>query len=140
MNKNSMRDVTIYYAHDILGYTAPELSKIYGIGAPYIRRIVSKVRDVENGKLTHGPTSSALKQMKRDYSIRNLKSIKELRNFTRKLNRDINAFMSSLILNNPEIQDLPFVSGIGYASDNLEYTENFLDDELGRFLHRYLAD
>lgn len=140
MNKNSMRDVTIYYAHDKLGYTAPELSTIYGIGAPYIRRIVSKVRDVESGKLTHGPTSSALKQLQRNYPVRNLKSIKSLRNFAEKLDKEIDVFMSNLIAHAPEIQDTPFLDGIFCISDNLDFWQKELDAEIGRFMHDNLAD
>ena len=140
MNKNSMRDVTIYYAHDMLGYTAPELSTVYGICAPYIRRIVSKVRDVENGKLTHGPTSSALKQMKRNYPIRNLESIKMLKNFAGRLDREIDIFMDNLLLTAPEIQDTSFLDGIYCISDNLETWQDELDTEIEKFLHNNLAD
>lgn len=140
MNKNSMRDVTIYYAHKFLGYTAPELSEIYGIGAPYIRQIIRKVRDVESGERTHGPTKYALKQMEMRHPARNIEAIKSLRNFAKRLDKDIDKTMSAIIAYAPEIQDTPFLDGIYVITDNLEYWQNELDTELRGFLHSCLVD
>lgn len=140
MNKNSMRDVTIYYAHDLLGYTAPELAKIYGIGAPRIRQIIQRVRRVDGGETTHGPTAFALKQMRRDYPSRKLEAIKSLRNFAKRLDRDIDRFMSAQIAYAPEIQDTPFLDGIYCISDNLEEWLKELNGELNRFLHTGLGN
>jgi hypothetical protein len=140
MNKNSMRDVIIYYAHETLGYTAPELSEIYGIGAPYIRQIIRKVRDVESGKRTHGPTSYALKQMQRNYPPRNIEAIKALRTFSKKLEKDIEKTVSAIIAYAPEIQDTPFLDGIYCISDNLENWQEELNAELEKFLRNSLAD
>lgn len=140
MNKNSMRDVIIYYAHDWLGYTAPELSEMYGIGAQRVRQIVQRVRRVDNGETTHGPTKEALKRMQKNYPTRNIESIKSLRIFSKKLEKDIDKFMSALIAYNPEIQDTPFLDGIECISDNLEYWQDELNAELARFLSSCLAD
>lgn len=138
MNKYSMRDVTIYYAHDILGYTAPELSKIYGIGADYIRQVVRKVRDVKSGKRTHGPTSAALKQLQMSFPVRNIETLKSLLNFAKRLDREIDRFMSAQIAYAPEIQDTPFLDGIYCISDNLENWQDELNAELERFLRSCL--
>ena len=140
MNKNSMRDVTIYYAHDLLGYTAPELSKIYGIGAPYIRQIIRKVRDVESGKRTHGPTSYALKQMRMRCPARNWEAIKALRRFANKLDKEIDSYMSSLIAYAPEIQDSGLLDGIYCISDNLENWQDELNGAVENLLRSGLAD
>lgn len=140
MNKNSMRDVIMYYAHDKLGYTAPELSRIFGIGAPAIRRVISKVRAVEDGKLSHGPTMEALKLLKRRYPVRQLESIKLLYNFAEKLNKEINRFMSGIIAYSPEVQDTDFLDGIYCISDNLEYWQDELKAEVENFIHSALAD
>lgn len=140
MNKNSSRDVTIYFAHDLLGYTAPELARIYGIGAPRIRQIVQRVRRVDKGETTHGPTNVALRQMRQKYSYRTLESIKSLRNFARKLDSDICRFMSALIAYAPEIQSTPFLDGIYCVSDNLEEWLDELNAELEKFLRSGLVD
>lgn len=140
MNKNSMRDVTIYYAHKFLGYTAPELSEIYGIGAPYIRQIIHKVKDVESGARTHGPTKYALKQMEMRYPTRNIEAIKSLRTLAKRLDKEINKTVSAIIAYAPEIQDTPFLDGIYCISDNLEYWQTELDAELAKFLRSCLAD
>lgn len=140
MNKNSMRDVIIYYAHDLLGYTASELSEMYGVGAQRIRQVVQRVRRVDKGETTHGPTKEALKQMQRKYPTRNIESIKSLRIFSKRLEKEINKFMSALIAYNPEIQDTPFLDGIYCVSDNLEYWQDELDAELKKFLRSCLAD
>ena len=140
MNKNSMRDVIIYYAHDLLGYTASELSEKYGIGAQRIRQIVQRVRRVDKGETTHGPTKEALKYMENIHPSRNIESIKSLRKFAKKLETDIDKFMSAVIAYNPEIQDTPFLDGIECISDNLEYWQDELNAELARFLNSCLAD
>lgn len=140
MNKNSMRDVIIYYAHDFLGYTAPELSEMYGVGAQRIRQVVQRVRRVDKGETNHGPTKEALKKMQRKYPSRNIEAIKSLRTFSKKLERDIDKTMSALIAYAPEIQDTPFLDGMYCISDNLEYWQAELEAELNRFLRSCLAD
>lgn len=133
MNENSMRDVIIYYAHDLLGYTGPELAKIYGVGPQRIRQIVAKVRDVEMGKQIHGPTKAALKQIQRDYPVRQLETIKRLRDLAKRLIKNIDSFMSATIAYAPEIQDTPFLDGIYCVSDNLENWQDELNNEIDKF-------
>lgn len=140
MNKNSMRDVIIYYAHDLLGYTAPELSEMYGVGAQRIRQVVQRVRRVDKGETSHGPTKEALKKMQRMYPSRNIEAIKALRTFSKKLEKDIEKTTSAIIAYAPEIQDTPFLDGIYVISDNLEYWQAELEVELNRFLRNCLAD
>ena len=140
MNKNSMRDVTIYYAHDLLGYTAPELAEMYGVGAQRIRQIVQRVRRIDKGESSHGPTKEALKQMQRKYPTRNIEAVKSLRTFAKRLDKEIDKTMSALIAYAPEIQDTPFLDGIYTITDNLEYWQDELNAELARFLNSCLAD
>ena len=140
MNKNSTRDVIIYYAHDLLGYTAIELAKIYGIGAPRIRQIIQRVRRVDNGETIHGPTSYALKQMRMRCPARNWEVIKLLRKFASKLDKEIDSYMSSLIAYAPEIQDSGLLDGIYCISDNLENWQDELDRAVEHLLRSNLAD
>lgn len=140
MNKNSMRDVTLYYAHDLLGYTIPELSEIYKVSTQRISQVIHRVRRVARGETSHGPTQEALKQMQARYPTRHIESIKALRTFAKRLDRDIDKTMSAIIAYTPEIQDTPFLDGIYVISDNLEYWQAELEAELNRFLRDSLAD
>ena len=140
MNKNSMRDVTIYFAHDLLGYTAKELSKIYGIGAPRISAIVSWVRSVDRGERTHSPTKYALMQTKSCYPVRYMEAIKILRDLAKRLDKEIDKTMSPLLSYAPEIHNTSLIDGMYCISDNLESWQEDLYAEVYKFLHRNLAD
>lgn len=140
MNKNSMRDVTMYYAHDYLGYTAPELAKVYGISAVSIRRIISRVRKVESGEITHGPTAFALKQMKRNYPTHNMEFIKVLRAFVNRINEQIISFASTNAAYYPEVKDLSFYHDLLYISDTLGELQEDIAASLKGFLSSDLAD
>lgn len=134
MNKNSMRDVTMYYANKYMGYTATELAEIYGIGAPRIRQIIQRVRRVDRGETVHGPTRYALKQMDMRCPARNWEVIKLLRKFAIKLDKEIDTYMSSLIAYAPEVQDSGLLDGIYCISDNLENWQDELNSALKSLL------
>lgn len=60
MNKNSMRDVFMYYSH-INGHTEKELAAMFGISHQRVYQIIRRVHRVATGRTHHGPTSEALK-------------------------------------------------------------------------------
>lgn len=60
MNKNSMRDVFMYYAN-MNGRTQDEIASMFGISRVRVAQCIKRVRLVDSGKMNHGPTKEALK-------------------------------------------------------------------------------